>query len=275
MNNGFDICKKTRKFTAESLHKVLKKLLQGSRSISEVDLRDAWLLELQKNKQIFSDGWYIPPPHGIGALFGTLQEKERLNFPTLRDKNYWPRKDVFLNRKEGIITLYASPVDRRSGTIGDFGTTLYFGKNKNIQQHLKDIFRLNTQIFDCIKIGMQIKSLYSYASNLLQKQNYTNSGWISISDPAKINMGHSIPIMTGIWKKDDISKKRIFLNRLEITKIQPGIAFTIEARLKSLSKPDLPTSYFHMIALVKENGKKELLTGFENIFKLVGMNYMP
>src|SRR3989344_4419463 len=98
--NKLEICKQTRKFAADSLHKALKKLLESNTPISEVMFRDAWLSEMRKDATIFPDGWYDPPPHGIGIVFGTISEPDRINFPVLRKEKFWPRNDVFLDRND-------------------------------------------------------------------------------------------------------------------------------------------------------------------------------
>ncbi|MBU2632479.1 hypothetical protein KKG52_02075 [Patescibacteria group bacterium] len=71
-----------------------------------------------------------------------------------------------------------------------------------------------------------------------------------------------------------ISKKRLFVNNIEKLKIKPGFAFTIEPRIINSKNPKIPLASYHAIALFHEDGKKELLTGFNDVFKLVGMNYM-
>lgn len=285
------ICKTTRQIAADTLFIALKKLLSSDKQISEVDLRDAWLFELRKHKEIFPEGWYIPPPHGIGVLFDTDKDSRRLNFLTLRDENYWPKETVFLDRLQGMITLYTSPVHKDSGIIGDFGMTLYFGKKKEIQNHLKNIYSFDKEIFAFAKEGMMLKDLYNFATTLFQKKHYTNSGWLSQTDPTGINIGHTIPwsneeqtreerniIKKGSsnWKATytTISKKRGFLNAVEETKIQKNMAFTIEPRLQAIGQTTIPTAYFHNIAILNDNGEKELLTNFDKIFQLVGMEYM-
>jgi hypothetical protein len=52
------------------------------------------------------------------------------------------------------------------------------------------------------------------------------------------------------------------------------LAFTIEPRAIKNNEPQIPILYFHTIAMFNEDGKKELLTGFDKIFKLVGMDYL-
>lgn len=283
--NKLEVCKQTRKFAADSLHKVLKKLLASNKPISEVTLRDAWLEELRKNKNIFPDGWYMPPPHGIGIVFGTEYDPDRINFPVLRKEEYWPRDDVFLDRKDGIIVVYSSPVNKHSLIIGDFGLTIYFGKNPNIQNHLKNTLRTNIEITDQIKIGMTLSDVNKAAYKIFPKNNVNNGGWISYNDPTGINIGHTIPF-TGEeptehpnyqdWNStlEYISKHRKFLNAIEKAEIKTGLAFTIEPRMDVPNHPEVPRAYFHTIVLVHHNGRKELLTGFDDLFTLARMSYM-
>lgn len=71
-----------------------------------------------------------------------------------------------------------------------------------------------------------------------------------------------------------LNTKRKFLNAFEETVIEPGLAFTIEPRALPKERSNIPTIYFHTIAIFKQNGQKELLTNFDEIFRLVGMDYM-
>jgi hypothetical protein len=72
-----------------------------------------------------------------------------------------------------------------------------------------------------------------------------------------------------------ISKKRKFVNTVEDLKIKPPMAITIEPRSKIKGKKESPLISFHAIMLIKEKGNRELLTNYDRIFKLTGMNYMP
>lgn len=279
--NKLDICKSTRKIAADSLLKVLIHILNSNKKVSEADLRDAWLEELRKYKEIFPDGWYIPPAHGIGILFATDKNFERSNYTTLRKEKYWPRNDVFLDREKGILMPYASPVSR-DGIIGDFGLDLYLGKNENIRKHFKNIYEKVNKLFTDITIGMKLSDLFHHGYKIFSQNNLINEGWLSTTDPTGINIGHTIPMIEKklLQEKDwsaickTISSARKFINAVEKTVIKPGIAFTLEPRLKSIKDPTLPTIYFHTIALIHENGEKELLTNFDEIFKLTGMDYM-
>src|SRR5436309_1790576 len=112
--NKLEVCKQTRKIAANSLYNALSSLLNAKQSISEVLLRDVWLTEMRKNKNIFQDGWYDPPPHGIIVLFGDDKNVERVNFKSVRPEKFWPRENIFLDKKNGIAFLYASPVDKKT-----------------------------------------------------------------------------------------------------------------------------------------------------------------
>ncbi|MDO8583504.1 MAG: M24 family metallopeptidase [bacterium] len=288
--NKLNICKTTREIAAKSLYSTLKNILSKNKPISELYLRDAWLSEMKKYKEIFPDGWYIPPPHGIGVLFGTEEDLSRINFTSLRPKEFWPRNDIFLNLNNGIALLYAGPVHRESGIIGDFEMTLYFGKNKNIINQLKTNLDIINKIFENAKIGTRLSEIASKADKLLKRNDLINTIY-SISDPTNSNIGHTIPFSYEdmkdkekkilLYAKDNwkrfytmLSKKRKFINKIEQLEIKPGMAITIEPRSKIKNNPSSPLISFHAIALFYKNGDKELLTEFEKIFKLVGMDYM-
>lgn len=291
------ICKQTRKYAADALYKVLKELLPAAQPISEVLLRDAWLTELRKNNDIFSDGWYTPPPHGIIALFSDDQNVERISYKSARPEKNWPKNDTYLNSKNGIIYLYASPVDKNSGIIGDFGITLYFGNKPEIKTLLKTCLRLDKEIFEFSKLGMELSEITLFTEKRLKHYGMQNmiesiTDTAIIKNKTAISIGHTIPfsnenssnsenkiLKNGLtdWEKakDMISNKRIFVNSLEKFKIKPACAFTIEPRSKIINKPYLPTSLsYHTIAVFKTDGSKELLTNFDNLFKLAGMDYI-
>jgi len=285
-----EICKRTRILASKTLLTSLKKLLKAKKPISEILLRDTWISELRKNKNIFPDGWYTPPPHGMIILFADDKNVERINYKSARPKEKWPRDDIFLNRENGLIFIYASPVDKETGIIGDFGVTLYFGKNNLIKEQLLRTYKINYEIFNKIEIGLPINE-YSEIQHKILKRNGLISNLLSPTDPTGTNTGHTIPLIDEdpkpnelnmfksknlTWKKisDLISKKREFINTSEEFKIHHGTAFTIEPRTESLNGNTTPMILFHMISLIKTDGEKELLTNFDELFKFIGMDYM-
>lgn len=289
IENKLHICQETRRIAADALYEALTHLLKD-KTFSEEKLRDSWLECLRTSKEIFPDGWYIPPPHGIGVLIGTTDNESRHNYKSLRPSENWPQKDNLLDHIHPLIYVYASPVDRESGMIGDFGMTIYFGNNPQIKSHLINCLRINQEIIDHAQIGMKLSELTKYAIKLFLQRGLANN-ITSVTDPTGVNIGHTVPASYEDWGEEEqqilknaeknwdaaltmISKKRRFLNILEELEIQKGMAITLEPRLTVLQNPKIPMSSYHTIAIFKENGEKELLTNFEKIFRLVKMDYM-
>lgn len=290
ITNKLKICKQTRKIAADSLYVALKELLETKKEISEVILRNSWLSEMRKYENIFSDGWYIPPPHGIGVLFGSIDRKSRQNYKSLRPAKNWPQEGIFLDKKNEMAYVYASPVDRKTGIIGDMGMSLYFGNNKRIKDHLKLCLQLDKEIFEFVQVKKSYADIYRFAIKLFEKFGLSNQV-TSITDPASVNIGHTIPSSYEDWTADEfhvlemsedmgnptqnlISKKRKFINSAETLEIRPGMAFTIEPRPTVNSNPEIPMASYHTTVVIHTDGKKELLTYFDSIFKLIGMEYM-
>ncbi len=281
-------CIATRKLAADALAKALRKLLPGSDPISEIDLRDLWLANMRQNPQIHPDGWYTPPPHGMAVLFGTDTDTSRTNYDALRTQKMWSREDIFLDRKKGVIMVYASPVDRTTHTIGDFEMMLYFGDNTAVQDHFRKTLELDKKLFDQVEIGMTLGEVAKMADKLMSKFGLSNNV-VSLNDPTGTNIGHTIPATDADWTKEEkstfgqddwnktkdvIAKKRRFVNKSEDLKIQPGLAFTIEPRPIATGHPEIPMASFHTTAVVHSDGRKEWLTNFDELFKIADMDEM-
>ncbi len=88
IESNLDLCKSARKIAAKSLATILKKVLLSKQKVSEFQFRDLWFVELKKNSEIYPEGWYTPPPHGIGILFAKDENPERISFTTLRKEQY-------------------------------------------------------------------------------------------------------------------------------------------------------------------------------------------
>ena len=250
--NKIESCRSTRAIAAKTLYVALSKLLSKANPISEVTLRDAWLGELKKENTIFVDGWYVPPPHGIAILFGNRDNK-RLNYDNLRSREMWPQEDVFLDRKNGLAYVFASPVHKETGMIGDFGMTLYFGSDVKVQNLLKKILQINREIEKSIKPEQKLSDIYHNANIFLQKAGY-KSNVVSVRDKGRINIGHTIPFLPDevLTKTEEeitstISKSRVFISSTENLNVQPGMAFTVEPRPRSIPIAEL--SYLKILAI--------------------------
>ena len=287
-----EICRRTRRIASDSLCRALDSSLNIDKPISEAAFRDAWLQEMRKSDTILPDGWYSPPPHGMSVLFGTDDyDVNRVNYQSLRPPEKWPKDDIYLNKKNGLIYLYASPVDLQTGIIGDFGVTLYFGNKPEIKELLAQCLELDKSIFEYSKVGMKLSEIATYADSVMNEKGMSNE-IVSSTDVTGSNIGHTIPAPMNEWSADDkslfnnagndwdavvniINHKRTFTNPTESYDLQAGDAITIEPRPSVPTKADLPTSLsYHAIALYKADSENELLTDFEELFKLTGMDYM-
>lgn len=283
--NPTKICQKTRKVVSDTFLSTIKKFWQTS--FSEKQLKDLWLKNLRKNKNLFPSGWYSPPPDGIAVLIASEDKSQRLDYHSLRDKKNWPRQDIFFNSRIGLVLAYASHVDKESGIFGDFGLTLYAGKESEIIDHLKKVYQINHQIVVLVKPGIKVKHLYQQANRIFQKAGLINKVF-STTDPAGVDIGHSVPGTIRPYSKEElkvfqgkdwskacqiISKKRIFINQKEDYVLKPGDCFTLEPSLIDPQRPNLPRVLFHTIIIIKENGC-EIMENFKEIFHATGMDYM-
>src|SRR4030042_4530690 len=110
-----NVLKRTRRITEDAFEKSFEEALDSKERISEKEFAKRWLAEIGKSSEVFPQGWYQPPPAGIGVLFATDEDTERISFRSLRYRKYWPRDDVFLECEKGLIMVYFSAVERNTG----------------------------------------------------------------------------------------------------------------------------------------------------------------
>ena len=281
-----DVCKRTRMFAAASLHSVLSKMLSSEEPITELSLNEEWLAEMRKSDSIEKDGWYIPPKNGIGVIFATDESCARLHHKSLRKME--SQAGIELDIEKGMAYVYASPVDRETHIIGDFGMTFYLGKNPAIINHLKKCLDINREIFASIKAGMNLSEVQRLGMEIIGK-NHVSNDVVSVTETDSTSIiGHTIPasyeewtaeeikIMQESWTtaKDLISNKRKFLSGAERLRLKNGMAITIEPRLIGMKDKKIPMASYHSIAVLHADGTKDLLENFSDIFDLTNMNYM-
>lgn len=279
------VCEETREIASEALVKVIRQIWE--KSFSERQLKDLWIEELRKSGKLFPSGWYCPPPEGCGVLIGDEKNTGRLNYDSLRKEANWPRPDIKFNIRTGIAYIFASPVDKETGIIGDFGLTVYAGKDQRIINHFKKVYLINQQIVGEIRPGLKVSEVYNQAIHIFSAANLTNNV-SSNTDMVGTNIGHSIPgtlepyseaelaaIKGDNWQAagDLISQKRVFFNGKVDYVFKPGDCFTLEPRLTDLEKPYLPMVSFHTIIRVTKHGA-ELIEKFDKIFRATKMDYM-
>ena len=278
-------CQITRKAVSEAFLKVISQVW-GSR-FSERQLKDLWLKEMRKNKSLFPSGWYFPPPDGIAVIIGSESNPKRLSYRSLRSRENWPQENIVFDPQAGLLFAYASPVNKATGVVGDFGITLYTGNNAEIISFFQKIYIINQRIADMMKPGAKVSHVCKKAYTLFDKMGLNNIA-ASVTDPAGVNIGHSVPgtlkpcskkelevIKSDNWETacKVISEKRIFFNGKADHVFQPGDCFTVEPRLISPQAPNLPVILFHIIAKITEN-ETETFENFDSIFRAVRMDYM-
>jgi len=277
------ICKQTRIKAAQAMADVLKM----DKPISEVDFCNQLNEKLSSNPEIWDQGWYSPPPKGLSALFAPEVDPKRVAYDNLRKEEFWPRKEnIFTDNSIGYI--YASPINKLSGIIGDFGMTIYKGSNAKIIEHIKSCLDLTEKTAEYAQVGMEFREIYDYCQKLMKEKGLNNERMITYTDKVGTNIGHTVP-----WSYKDpnleekqtlegnsfekvrelISTQRVHLNSKERFKIPPTIAFTIEPRAENSFLPGLPMSSFHTILTFSE-GKKEILGNFNPIFQAVKMDFI-
>jgi hypothetical protein len=284
------LCRAARKTASDSLLRALTSLRETKQAVSEVILRDKWLATLRQSPGLLPDGWYTPPPHGLGVLFGQAAANGRTNYKTLRPPDVWPRANIYWDDTSPMAYCFASPITLDKHIIGDFGGTFYRGHDKKIQNHLRRCLNLTRAVFDFIEIGMPFRQVYRFANSLFAKEHLQNCV-TSTTDPAGMDIGHTVPFVASPLPVRDgqgsadadkkpqnisarISRSRIFINDQENTVYEPGMAITLEPRLIDLDDKNLPMASYHTIVCLHQDGTKELMTCFDDLFKFLAMEYM-
>jgi hypothetical protein len=290
LRQKLETCQRLRAIASHSLAASLKTSLFMDTPLSEVAFRDTFLSHLREKPDLFPEGWYTPPPHGIGVLFGSTERNSRHNYHSLRPEHMWPKDSIFLDQKNGMAYLFASPVDRQTGIIGDFGLTLYLGNDERIIEYIKLCYRVVCEIYEGYRTGMRFSDAYLLAEDVVSNYRLRNEV-TSTTDPAGLDYGHTIPGISDEWTiqeqalfknadsswlpfKNALSRKRVFISPIEDAVFSAGMAVTLEPRLTSLHDAGLPMISFHTVVVFWEDGSKELLTNFDEIFRVAGMGYM-
>jgi len=267
-------CLQTRALASRAVGKVLK----STGGISEGEFAEKLSVEFRTQKNLYPGGWYDPPPNGIGILFADQRSFKRLSYDNLRKEEYWPKKEVKLGENT-VGMVYASPVDKKSGVIGDTGFSFYKGQDKKIKQQLSRVLKVVKKAAKFAQVGMEFRELHEQAQKLFAKEALNNGRTVTYADEVGTNLGHTIP-----WTYEDpieseqavisgnsferlknlISSKRVNLNSQETFRTPENIVFTFEARLEDSNDSQMPSVFYHLLVLFKE-GKQEIISGFEDL----------
>ena len=269
-----DTCLQTRALAAKAVGSVL----QSANGISESEFADKFNTELRTHKNFHPGGWYDPPPNGVAVLFAESNNFQRLQFDTLRKQQYWPKQEIKLG-ENSVGMVYASPVDNKSGIIGDIGLSFYTGQDQKIKQHLIRSLEVIKKAAEFADVKMEFRELHNHAQKLFAKASLNNDRTVTYADSVGTNLGHAIPwthkdpteseqaIISGSSfekLKNLISSKRVNVNSRENFKIPENIVFTFEARLEDSNDLQMPSVFYHLLVAFKE-GEREIISGFEGM----------
>lgn len=260
---------------------VLAKSLEGLENFSEFELKEKILEEVKKNSTIYPEGWYSPPPDGIAVVFSE-KPYDRLKYESLRNEPYWPKPDLKVN-KETVGMVHISPVNRQTNLFGDIGFTFYRGGEEKIKRHLENSYKAILKIAEFAQVGKSFSQICEFALNEY-KNKFKPTRWVTVSSNPdyEINLGHTVPgsfetnlTFGGSFQeiKETIRTNRVHLVNGEKFIIPETCAFTVESRIEDYNDPSLPSAYFHFIVCF-QGGKKTILENFNEIFKVLGMDYM-
>jgi len=263
-------------------------ILETLPDASELAISQAIQQAITEDQALHDQGWYNPPPAGIGILFAEATSPARLSYDSLRNESNWPQSDSF-RTQETVGFVYASPVHKATGMIGDFGFTFYQGQDEAVQKHMVNCLEALEVAAGYAAVGMAFRDLHAATQDEFEKRQLHNDRMITFNDPlGGTNLGHTVP-----WTyetptqeeqaiidkadlnvlKDVIAHKRLYINHGETFTIPENIIFTLEARLESKSEPKLPSIYYHIMVVFKD-GAKTLVCNFNPVFESLGMDFI-
>lgn len=257
--------------------KIFQQLLQDQEhGTSEAQFCDKLKQNFAEHSDLYDSGWYVPPPFGMSALFATPRNIERVHFDSLRPEKSWPRGDIVLG-PDTLGMVYASPVHKPSGTIGDYAATFYNGTDQKIIDHIKNSREAIEQVAELSCVGMRLCDLYASCDDVFAARGLSRGD--IVTRVAGSTLGHTVPWTfeaptveeRAVLESGDteqiiriIRDGRLYVNEVETQPILETCAFTVEARLESTEHPELPDVYFHTIVTFRE-GTRKILLGFESL----------
>lgn len=233
---------------------------RGKKNVTEIILRDTWLRKISTNNRMTDHGWYSPPPYGMAVLFADDVNPERIGFPSLREKEYYP-SDRTLDWGNGLIYAYASNIDIQSSLPGDFGITLYFGTNDTVIEHFKNCYQSAQEVLSFLGRTNSSVELFHKSQMVFRERGLQNC-IVSYTDTEPLDLGHSILLAGDVaLQKHELSStttnslrtQRKFINSSVDWKLSAVEQFTIEPRLKTIKEAGLPQVSFHYLATKKQS----------------------
>lgn len=221
--------------------------------ISESEFAARWLHRLNDCGNLSINGWYDPPPNGLAVLFARADKPERLAFESLRLPQYWPANEI-ADWSEGLLYAYCSPVNLNTGELGDFGITLYFGRDATIRQHFIGSYRSTQRVLDSITSEMSSRTLFRLSQRIFRAAHVENT-IASMTDTVPLDLGHTLPVLpTSLLgperelqdeAKHALGTSRQFVSDASDWLLHEVHGFTVEPQLVSSRNPRLPQISYH------------------------------
>ena len=213
------------------------------KSINEVHLSNLWLEKIQSIQRMSKKGWYNPPENGMAILFSHDKAVQRSHFSTYRDPAYFS-SEVELDWEKGFITGYASNIDTRNNTPGDFGTTVYFGNDTETVKYINRCVYVSEIVFNLLEKGIVKTSaeLYNAAMIIFAKHDLEGNSYSATA--GLWNVGHTLfPIdKMGIY-----TENRRFVAKEDDWDLRDGSMFTFEPQYRSPNNPERPKLMHHYV----------------------------
>ena len=229
--------------------------LIGKPKVSEKRFRDEWLAKLRGQPQLTTNGWYDPPPHGMGILFGSDTAAQGFSCSSLRSPERWPSDNV-IDWPRGLMYAYCSPVHIPSGLPGDFGVTLYFGSQRRVLMHFAKALELANIVLTSITSNTTSRALFRFSQDTFRTANM-RSNVASITDTVPVDLGHSLSRLPMELLSDGrqltdtaierVRRERLFISESADWPLCGAGQWTIEPSLIYPADPSLPQVSPHYV----------------------------
>jgi hypothetical protein len=249
-----------RRLAYETFRATLAELL-GQNGVTELRFRDEWLARLREQPQLTLSGWYEPPPQGIAVLFGHDDSEVPFSFASLRPSAYWPSERT-MNWSRGLMYAYCSPIHLADGLPGDFGITLYFGRDPLVRSHFAAALSITHDIMQEITPRTMARPLFRHSEAMFREAGLRNNV-ASVTNSLSVDLGHSLPVVRSAdlgsgrklsaAAKSSIEKGRLFISESSDWALCRSEQFTIEPSLVSVKYPTLPQVSPHYVVEVSEH----------------------
>lgn len=261
-----------RHLSSVAFNETLSDLL-GHPRVSEAHFRDSWLRRLHERCELTENGWYDPPPDGVAVLFARDDAVDRICFESLRLEQYWP-SEVAMDWNRGLMYAYCSPVEMSTGLAGDFGITLYFGRDRALRRHFRAAFNATHQVLGAIEPTTSSRSLFDTSQRIFGETGLENT-IASVTDSVPLDLGHSLPC----YHRQAVASRRVSPEVREVMRRQRRFIsggadwplatvnqVTIEPQLVSSRQRALPQISFHYVATFVD-GRVDILNECDEVYR--------